>query len=151
MADVLFAITPYTVETRKGPAQRAKVDFEVLEKAKIKIRDMSQKAGSDIDYSKSGYPHFYYLDDKPGTKADFAAMDLMGEHVDYFVNYGFSSDVEALKIGQSQTTSLKTPVKLVEGISSRMDKDQFRFTCKSADFGLSATFLRALSDGYIVV
>jgi glycine hydroxymethyltransferase len=30
MADILLAITPYTIEMRKGPVSRAKVDFEVL-------------------------------------------------------------------------------------------------------------------------
>ncbi|MDD5368244.1 MAG: serine hydroxymethyltransferase, partial [Anaerolineaceae bacterium] len=38
MADVLQATTPYTVEARKGSSQRAKVDFGVLEDAKLRVR-----------------------------------------------------------------------------------------------------------------
>ncbi|HAD07393.1 MAG TPA: hypothetical protein DCE76_09590, partial [Anaerolineaceae bacterium] len=37
MADVLHAIQPYSLETRKGDATRAKVDFDVLEDAKIRV------------------------------------------------------------------------------------------------------------------
>lgn len=149
IADILHAITPYTVETRKGPAQRAKVDFKVLENAKLKVRAICEKAGADLTYQKSGYPHFYYIDDVPSTKSEIAALDLKGEHIRYFVNYCFSSDAEALKPGQSQPTSLKTPIRVVEGTLACNKKDSYRFTIKSADFGLAATFLRALSDGYI--
>ncbi len=149
MADVLLAVTPYTVETRKGPAQRAKVDFKVLENAKIKIRAICEKAGSDLPYQKSGYPHYYYQDDKPAGKSAWVTLDLKGEHIRYFVNYCFSSDAEALKAGQSQPTSLKTPLRTVEGSLACAKNNVYKFTCKAEDYGLAATFLRALSDGYI--
>ncbi len=149
IADILLAITPYTVETRKGPAQRAKVDFKVLENAKVKVRSICEKAGADLSYLKSGYPHFYYIDDEPLKKAGLVTLDLKGEHIRYFVNYCFSSDAEALKVGQIQPTLLKTPLRTIEG-SLACDKDNsYKFTVKSEDFGLAATFLRALSDGYI--
>ncbi len=76
IADILFAIRPYTVETRKGPAQRAKVDFAILEDAKIKIRDLCAKVGADLPYQMSGYPHFYYLDDQPVLADQYAAIEL---------------------------------------------------------------------------
>lgn len=149
MADVLFAITPYTVETRKGPAQRAKVDFKVLEEAKIKVRGLCEKAGSDLQYQKSGYPHFYYLDDKPAAKSDIVTLEITGEHADYFVNYCFSSDAEALKPGDSQPAALTTPIKEIQGTLTCKSVESYQFTLPAADYGLGATFLRGLSDGYI--
>jgi glycine hydroxymethyltransferase len=41
MADVLFATRPYSVESRRGPVTRAKVDFEVLENARPHSRSGS--------------------------------------------------------------------------------------------------------------
>lgn len=149
IADILQAITPYTIEMRKGPAPRAKIDFEVMEKAKIKVREICARAGADLSHGKSGYPHFYYLDDKPISSATLVSLDLKGKRVLYFVNYCFSSDVENLKDGQSQKSTLNTPIKPVKGTLTRVNEGLFRFTIQSEDFGLTATFLRALSDGYI--
>ena len=64
IADLLKATVPYSVESRKGPVVRAKVDFKVLEDVKLRIRELSEKAGADLEYKKSGYPHFFYIDDK---------------------------------------------------------------------------------------
>ncbi len=49
MADVLLACKPYSVETRQGLAQRAKVDFNVLEDAKLRSRDLAEAAGVDFE------------------------------------------------------------------------------------------------------
>ena len=46
IADVFSAITPYSVETRQGLAQRAKIDFTVFENAKLRVRSLAEKAGS---------------------------------------------------------------------------------------------------------
>ncbi len=55
---------------------------------------------------RHGYPHFFYIDDKPaaGARLD-VAFDLGGESIRQFVNYAFTSDVEALQPGQTQATS----------------------------------------------
>lgn len=149
MADILFAITPYTVDSRKGPVQRAKVDFKVLENAKLKIREIADKAGSDIPFSRSGYPHHYYLDDKPTLSGKYTALEMTGERLRYFVDYCFSSDSQQLERGHEQPTTLHTPIKTIHGSLTRSDKDAYRFNLPTEDFGLAATFLRALSDGYI--
>ena len=149
IADILQAISPYTIEMRKGPSPRAKVNFEVLEKAKLSVRKLCANAGVDLVHGHSGYPHFYYLDDKPQGKGEMVALDIKGERVQYFVNYCFSSNVEELKDGLAQPTSLITPMREIKGSLTRVDNRLYRFTFKSDDFGLAATFLRALSDGYI--
>ena len=120
IADVLFATTPYQVETRKGPAIRAKVDFKVLQDARLRVRQMVEKAGQDITTTHSGYPHFYYVDDQPTSKAEWVALDLHGENLNHFVTYTFSSMVEDLKPGSSQPTILNTPERAISGFITRV-------------------------------
>lgn len=149
IADILLAITPYTIEMRKGPSQRAKVDFSVLEQSKLKVRELAEKAGSDLHFRRSGYPHFYYLDDKAESQGKFAALTLRGQRIRHFMDYCFSTGVEDLPAGVSRPTELRTPHKTIRGALIRVDKDIYQFVFPHNDFGLAATFLRAISDGYV--
>ena len=59
IADVLLACKPFSVETvRKGKARRAKLDFNVLNEAKIKIRKLALEAGMDFEPSTARLPPF---------------------------------------------------------------------------------------------
>ncbi len=149
MADVLLSTTPYRVETRQGLVTRAKVDFKVLEEAKLKVRALACKAGLDYEPTNHGYPHYYYLDDRPKSRRGRAALELKAETIRHFVNYVFSSDCEALKPGDTQTTSITTPVKTIKGKITCVEPGVYRFGMAASDFGLAAAFLRGLSDGYI--
>ncbi len=149
IADVLKATTPYTVDTRKGDAQRAKVDFGVLEEAKLKVRAIAEKAGIDYDTERSGYPHFYFLDDAFTDTSGAVAFDLSGVSIRHFMNYSFASDVEALRAGESQKTWLNTPKGAVDGVLTCLDPLHFRLSVPVAQAALAATWLRDLSDGYV--
>src|SRR5690606_22043162 len=51
MADVLLACAPHSVDTvRKGRQRRAKIDFNVLNEARLKIRKLCDSAGIDFKY-----------------------------------------------------------------------------------------------------
>ncbi|MEN6410220.1 MAG: glycine cleavage system aminomethyltransferase GcvT [Anaerolineaceae bacterium] len=149
IADVLRAITPYTVETRKGPAERAKIDFAVFEDAKQRVRQLAEKAGVNEDTTRHAYPHFFYLNDQPESKSDWATYELKGDTVRDFLNYTLSSDVEALKPGQRQLTRMVTPKGAVDGALSCVEPKLFRLTVSSKQAGLAATWLRDLSDGFV--
>ncbi len=149
IADILEATIPYSVETNHGFSRRAKVDFMVLEDAKIKVRKLCEKAGADLQYNKTGYPHFFYLDDKLQTNAPLATLNIKGTSLRQFVTYCFSSDVDKLEPDQNQKTSLSTPAGLVEGAIEFTKSAEYRFSFPSEKFGLAATFLRDLADGYI--
>ncbi|HVP21878.1 MAG TPA: glycine cleavage system aminomethyltransferase GcvT [Anaerolineaceae bacterium] len=149
VADLLLATKPYKVETRQGQVLRAKVDFEVLENAKLKVRSLAEKAGLDYKPDRHAYPHYYYIDDKPGTKGAWAALDLNGARVRQFVNYAFSSDTETLSPGETRATTLSTPFGRVDASISSIEPNLYRVSVPRASYGLAATFLRGLSDGYI--
>ncbi|MBI9048291.1 MAG: glycine cleavage system aminomethyltransferase GcvT [Anaerolineaceae bacterium] len=149
IADVLQATTPYKQPARKGSVLRAKVDFKVLEEAKIRVRKLAEKGNTDIKPQKVGYPHFYYLDDKPAIKDGYTAYELHGKGIYQFVNAVFASDVEALTIGASQQTTMQTPMGIVEGVLKYKAAGCFVLSTPADKAVLAATWLRALSDGFV--
>jgi len=149
IADVLYAITPYSMDSRKGPVQRAKVDFKVLEEAKIRVRKLIEKAGVDPEIPTHTYPHFYYLDELPKGKDGKIGYDLTGKGIRQFVNYAFASNVESLKPGEDQSTFLYADGEQVNGVMTCVSSEHFRFTTNVEKGNLAATWLRDLSDAYI--
>ncbi len=150
IADVLLACAPHSVDTpRKGRVRRAKIDFEVLNEARLKVRKLAEKAGIDYSYKKSGYPHFYYIDDKPLGRGETATYELRGRRVRQMLDYAVSSDLSALKAGQVQETSLATPKGAVKGWLAKVDETTYRLQVPAAKAGVVATWLRDLSDGYV--
>ncbi len=156
MADVLLACAPHSVDTvRKGRQRKAKLDFSVLNDARLRVRKLAEKAGIDFKYKKSGYPHFYYIDDNPhlaspnGRGTTSAAFELSGQRVRQALDYAVSSDLSALKKGQSQATSIATPKGTVKGALFNVDDMTYQLQVPAAKAGVVATWLRDLSDGYM--
>lgn len=147
ISDLLKAITPFSQEGRKGGQRRARVDFTALEQARLAVRDMALKAGIDINLPEHGYPHFYYVDDKP--EGEWAAFELSGPRVREFLNYTMASDVEALQAGMAQPTRLNTPRGVVDGFLACVNDYRFRLTIPGQSSGMAAAWLRDLSDGYV--
>ena len=148
MADLLQATTPFSLEGRKGGMRRAKVDFDSLEGARLRVRDLAEKAGIDYDSPQHGYPHFYYIDDRPADQ-DWAVFEIGGERVREFLNFALSSDVESLQPGQSQATRIFTPADEVDGALTCTGIYEYRLSVPAEKAGLAAAWLRDLSDGYI--
>lgn len=149
IADVLQATTPYIIETRTGPAPRAKVDFAVFEDARNRVNQLAEKAGCDSPVQYHGYPHFFALSDQPQSSGPWTSLILSGKHVRPFADYAFTSRIEELSIQESQPTRLNTPVGIVEGTLTLIDNHTLQFSFPSTHFGLAATWLRDLSDGYV--
>jgi glycine hydroxymethyltransferase len=146
IADLLHSTVPYTLGGRKGDLQRAKVDFNTLEAAKLRVRVLAERAGIDYEPSRSRYPHFSHIDDEYGDGQ--VAFDLHGADIREFINYAFSSNAESLGKGQSQPTSLWTPQGTVEGSLLCKEAGEFQFGVTAKQAALAAAWLRALSDGY---
>jgi glycine hydroxymethyltransferase len=148
MADVLLACAPHSVDTvKKGKQRRAKLDFNVLNDAKLKVRVLAEKAGIDFRPTKSGYPHFYYIDDTVKGR-DTAVFDLSGPRVRQVLDYAASSDLSALKPKQSQATTLDTPKGVVKCALVNVDNLSYQLVVPVKKAALVGTWLRDLSDGY---
>lgn len=147
IADVLQATMPYSVESRQGVTQRAKIDFVVLEAAKLRVRALTGTGNDSTPIHRYGYPHFYYIDD--AYQGQWVNFDLSGANVEAFASYAFTSDVEALQPGTQQKTCLVTPQGTVEATLQRTQPHALRLTVPAQQAGLAAAWLRALSDGYV--
>ncbi len=145
MADVLLACAPYSVDTvKKGKQRRAKLDFNVLNEAKLKIRKLATSAGIDFKPTKNGYPHFYYIDDKSTT----GVYELSGQRIRQVLDFAVSSDLSALKKGKTQVTSIATPKGVIKGLLKNVDNNTYQLQVPVKNASAVATWLRDLSDGY---
>ncbi|HXF86394.1 MAG TPA: glycine cleavage system aminomethyltransferase GcvT [Anaerolineales bacterium] len=146
IADVLLACAPHSVDTpRHGRVRRAKLDFKVLNDARLKVRKLAESAGIDFKFKKSGYPHFYFIDDKSTS----GVFELKGRRVRQILDYAVSSDLSALKKGQAQATSIATPKGVVKGTLAKVDDFTYQLQVPAAKAGVVGTWLRDLSDGYV--
>ena len=145
IADVLLACAPHSVDTpHKGRVRRAKLDFNVLNDAKLRVKKLAATAGIDFKAPKSGYPHFYYIDDKSAS----GVYELSGQRVRQVLDYAASSDLSALKKGRTQATVISTPKGNIKGTLKNVDGTTYQLAVPAAKASLTATWLRDLSDGY---
>ena len=145
IADVLLATTPHGVPSPHGRSPRhAKLDFKVLNDARIRVRTLAKEAGVDFEPTLHGYPHFYYLDDKTTS----GVYELSGAGVRQFLNYAVTSDLSAMKNGGSQPTRIITPLGQVDGTLTCVDWDHYRLSLSGTSANLAVTWLRDLSDTF---
>lgn len=146
MADVLMACAPHSVDTvKKGKQRRAKLDFKVLNDAKLKIRKLAESAGIDFKFKPSKYPHFYYIDDKSKS----AAFELKGTRIRQVLDYAAALDMSVLKKGGSAVTTIATPRGVVKCVLTCVDANTYQLEVPPAKAGVVGTWLRDLSDGYM--
>ena len=137
MADVLLACAPHFVDTpHKGRVKRAKLDFNVLNDARLRVRKLAAEAGIDFKFKKSGYPHFYFIDDKSTS----GVFELSGHRVRQVLDYAASSDLSALKKGKSQETSIATPKGTVTGMLTCVNPDSYTLQVPAAKAGVVGTW-----------
>lgn len=145
IADLLLAAVPHSVPTPHGKSpRRAKLDFKVLNDARLRVRELARAAGLDFNPASHGYPHFYYMDDQPVS----GEYDLKGTELRQFLNYTLNSDLSAIKKGQSQPTRIITPLGEVSGSVTCLDWDHYRLSLPTDGSTLAVTWLRDLSDSY---
>jgi glycine hydroxymethyltransferase len=148
IADILLSTKPHGRMGASGILRRTKVDFYTLEEGKLRVRNLAESAGIDFQASQHGYPHFYYIDDKPSGK-EWTVLELSGERIRLFLSQALSSDIEVLKSGESQPTQFYTPDGIVDGTLTCVGTYQFRLTIPSRMHGIVTAWLRDLSDGYV--
>ncbi len=146
MSDVILACAPHYVDTpHKGRQRRAKLDFKILNTARTKVRTLAESAGIDFRYEESGYPFFYFVDDRSKT----GVFKVAGPRARQFLDYAVSSDLSGLGLGETQATRLVTPRGEVRGTLTHVNPDSYRLAVPPARAGIAATWLRDLSDAYV--
>ncbi|MFN2119165.1 MAG: serine hydroxymethyltransferase [Anaerolineales bacterium] len=146
ISDVLLACAPHFVDTpHKGRQRRAKIDFNVLNNAKLAVRRLAAAAGIDFKPTRHGYPHFYYVDDKIKS----GVIEIAGERARQMLDYALSNDLSHLKPGRSEATSIATPKGKFSGVLTCVNRTTYRLSLPPAKAGFAAAWLRDLSDGYL--
>lgn len=150
IADIITSIKPYTISTRKFSNYRAKIDFLSLEKSKIRVRNLSEKALKSVGYKNNGYPYFYFLDDFTNFKNEqWISFQIKGEGIQQILNYVIVDDIEDLIQDTSLKTSLFVDNKKIPCLIKITDKNDIILSFRKDDAGVSSAWLRDLSDGFI--
>jgi glycine hydroxymethyltransferase len=151
IADVLQACVPYTLSSRKRPVARAKLPFEVLQDARLRVRDLALRVGIDTDAQADGYPHFDYL---PAIEDEANPQTLLvkGEEAQAFLNTALTADVANMRVGDYQLTAMLTPQgeAVAGGIVEMVAEEEYALHLER-NAAYAATWLRSLSDGFVLI
>jgi len=150
IADILYSMEPYQASGGSKPTSRAKVDFLKLEKAKLSVRDLVNKAISSGSGTSSGYPFFHFLDDFDHLdKEKWVTFEVSGEKLPQIINYSVMIDAEDLLTGKVYQTRLFVYDQFIDIRITKQDENHFLISCPSGLAGMTTAWLRSLSDGYI--
>jgi glycine hydroxymethyltransferase len=147
IADLLLACKPFSYTGRNG--ERAKLDFDVLQNARLAIRDISDSLGIDTDAKADGYPHFSYVDDAyPNAWNSFS---IRGDKVTAYLDSVVTSDVQVLQIGDTQVSNiLEADGSLMSsGYLEKFGENDYQLHINQ-NIGRVAAWLRSLSDGFVI-
>jgi len=149
IADVLQTTVPCRFKCRDESDIRGKVDFKVIEEAKLRVIALLESLGYEAEADDTGYPHYYTINDPPANEGERIVYDIVGERTQPFLTFALTSDLEDLNPGESQATRMITPEGEVDGTLTCVSTTEYRLTVSREKASLSAAWLRALSDGYI--
>ena len=153
IASLLNAMTPYVFEKRRPKYDyRARVDFDVLEQAKLRVAALAAKAGDPYDVALStGYPHFYFINDAPKGSGAYERLSLEGRLAKPFVDWLTPSDTAAMADGVSRPVTLLEAdgAVMAAGLLTRVDETKMVLDVPIPQASRVMTWLRALVDGYV--
>ena len=135
-----------SIPSAQGRVRRAKLDFNVLNVAKLRIRKLAKLAGIDFKYKESGYPHFYYIDDERGKEERRGrGVRVAGQTREADVGLcGFQRFV-GVEERPAQATSITTPNGVVKGTLAKVDDFTYQLQVPVAKAGVVGTWLHAIS------
>ncbi|MGC9393585.1 MAG: glycine cleavage system aminomethyltransferase GcvT [Anaerolineae bacterium] len=157
IARLLRGMQPYKLQRRKKDEYCARVDFDVLEAAKLDIAALAEQAATPECFpscccaSDSTYPHFYYLDDTLRGSGVYERLELVGARAAVFVDYLTPSHVTDMADGDTR------PITLLEadgrvmtaGVLTRVSATIYWLDVSADTAPRVMTWLRALVDGYV--
>jgi len=151
---VLKNCQPFTQAGRRGPLYRARIDFDVLEDAKRHVAQLADAAGLDYEPRRHGYPHYDLLHGDNEPVEGPVTLELVGEYADEFLQIATTNDVYYLGDGEQQPTRLleKDGRLMAAGTLHCLEQGQrYRLVIPAHVRHRVAAWLRALSDGYVLV
>ena len=145
---ILNSCQPFSLEGKKGGIRRAKIPFDVLENAKIEIRELSKKRpDNDLPEKSYTFNHFNYIDDV--SAGERGIITLEGEKVRRFLDFIIPENIEQINSGDTILTTIYTPDRAVEVILKCSTDNCYDLSVRSEEYGCLKAWLNDLSDGYV--
>jgi glycine hydroxymethyltransferase len=148
IARVLKACVPFSYTGKKRGEPRARLDFDVLQQARLDIAELAQEAGIDTDAKADGYPHFHnlYADPVYGWQTLF----IRGAEAERFLQVALTSDVEGLRTGLQPTWVLEADGSPMTRAYVERASDGYHLHVQQKSNRVAA-WLRSLSDGFVII
>jgi len=157
IARLLNGMKPYKLQRRGKDEYCARVDFDVLEAAKLDVAALAEQAATPACFpsccctSDSTYPHFYYLNDALHGNGVYERLELAGAQAGVFVDWLTPSHVTGMADGDTR------PITLLEadgrvmaaGVLTRVSATIYWLDVSADIAPRVMTWLRALVDGYV--
>jgi len=152
IADVLEACVPFRERSESRLSQRARIDFETLAQAKLKVRDLAVSAGIDFEPASTGYPHFYYVDDQPENKGEWVGLEISGKEASALLDMLVSIEIDRIQSEQAIDCWLAMPDDDdLAATIQLVNKGTYLLGIPGKNYGIVAEWLRSLSDGYVMI
>lgn len=150
IADILLAITPYKVMGKTRMINLAKIDFNVYEQAKMRVRALVEKTVDGNGNKNIGDPFYYCVDDFKDNKSDeWITFDIRGDNILSTLQWVFTTDLENRSENEIVPTSLFVDNKLITCFIQKRSDKEYKLVLLAKDAGVTTSWLRNLSDGFI--
>jgi glycine hydroxymethyltransferase len=151
IATVLQASVPFSYSGRLRAQARAKINFDVLQQARIQVRELAASVGIDTPVEADDYPHFSYYNTQEADTETWHSLKIQGKQAAAFLNAALTSDVHALQAGEQQATWLLNPdgSPISKGVLEAHADGAYSLHLES-NAKRAAAWLRSLSDSYVL-
>jgi glycine hydroxymethyltransferase len=152
---IVSNIRPFAYNGLIGTLPRGKVELDVLEEVRQGVAKLAEKAGIDVEYEQSGYPHHTILSADPAPMAH--ALQVAGWRARQFLQQIVTSNLAGLAPGFSEYTFLlDRHGKLIDVVMvNRMEpnewgQDRYLVIPTPGNATRVASWLRSLAEGYVL-
>lgn len=147
ISTILQSCVPFSYSGRLRPQARAKIDFDVLQEMRLRVRALTDSVGIDTDVQADDYPHFGYLEADSGTAA-WQTLAIKGKEAAAFLQTALTSNVYALQPGEQQPAWVwGARGEAMSRAIVEAAEDGFRLHVER-NVNRVTTWLRSLSDGF---
>ncbi|MEE8390778.1 MAG: glycine cleavage system aminomethyltransferase GcvT [Anaerolineae bacterium] len=152
---IVSNIQPFAYNGLAGTLPRGKIELDVLEQVRRGVAELAEKAGFDLEYERSSYPHYAILPEDPAPKS--ISLRVIGWRARPFVQQTVTANVAELVPGKPTSTyildrhgKLIDSVEVVREEADEWGRDHYLITPTPQNADRVASWLRALADGYVL-
>lgn len=153
---LLREIRPYAYQSLAGTLPRGKIPAEILAEIRAAVAQLAEKAGIDYEYRPSSYPHYFGLPQTPGEEKG-SRLRIIGFRARQFLQQVTTANLANLAVGEvAPTYILDRDGNLLDEVVVEREpidawgRERYLLTPTSQQYHHVATWLRDLSDGYVL-